>query len=108
MADEDNIKLTINGKLYEVDVDDLELGEIEVIEDAAGAALANIDFGRAHAIRGLVYVLKHREDDGFTMDDARHLKIGALADPDVEEPDEPAPIKATRRPTGAVKAASSD
>jgi hypothetical protein len=107
MADEeDSIKLTINGKPYEVSVDDLELGEIEVIEDAAGAALANIDFGRAHAIRGLVYVLKHREDPLFTMDDARHLKIGALAEPDVE--DEPTPIKAPRRPTGAVKAASSD
>lgn len=107
MADEaDNIKLTIAGKLYEVDVDDLELGEIEVIEKAADAALANIDFGRAHAIRALVYVLKHRENPAFTMDDARQMKIGALAE---QEPDEPTPIKqATRRPTGAVKAAGSD
>jgi hypothetical protein len=49
-----------------------------------------------------VYLIKHREDPDFTMDDARKMKLLVFAAPD-EEP-EPTPRK---RPTRAAKPAAS-
>lgn len=112
MADEDDrIRLTIAGRKYEIHVDDLTLGEIEVIEDACDKRIDQIDFGRSSALRALVFVLRQREDPRFTMDDARHLKMSAIDFPQDEPEPEPEPVaasngKATRRPTAAAKSAA--
>lgn len=99
MAD-DPYTITIAGKTYEVDVDDLELGEIEIIEDVCDCAIADVDWGRMNATRAVVYVLLHREDAAFTMDDAKRVKVGALAEP--EEPAKANGAKPRSRPTKAV------
>ena len=74
--------MTIAGKTYTLQVDDLELGEIEVIEDAADMPLSEINWGRANVVRAITYVLLRRENPAFTMDDARHMKLSDLGDPE--------------------------
>lgn len=100
MADDDApIRLLINGKLYTVVPDDLELGEIEEIEDVADQPIEQIDFNRAKNLRALVYVLLHRENDLFTMDDAREIKMSSIKPAPAPEEKPPA----AKRPTAAAK-----
>ena len=94
---DDTIRLTIDGREYSLDPDDLELGEVELLEDELDASLDSIDFTRAKAMRVLVYLLVHRDNPKFTMEDAARLKLSALGDPD------PAPVAgAKKRPTKAA------
>jgi len=72
--------LTIDGKVYSIDPEDLELGEIELLEDELDAPLADIDFNRAKAMRVLVYILVHRDNPAFTPEDAKRIKVSALAE----------------------------
>lgn len=96
---DNSIGLTISGKRYEVDQDDLELGEIEIIENAVDKAIEDVDFNRAGAIRALAYVLLHRENEAFTMADALKMKIGDLGDPTPPvEPPKPRPTRARAKP----------
>lgn len=80
MADDSNIRLSIEGKNYDLDPDDLELGEVEIIEDLMGAAISEVDFTRAKAVTALVYILKRREDPKFTLDMARRVKLSAIGE----------------------------
>lgn len=99
MSQQDNeIRLVIDEQTYAIDPDDLELGEVELIEDEMGVAVQDVDFNRAKAMRVLSYILIHRNDRSFTMDDARKLKLSSFGD--VEEPAEEKP----KRPTRAAKA----
>lgn len=77
-----DMRLEINGKTYALDPDDLELGEIEVLEEVCDAPMDSIDFSRAKAMRALVFLMVHRDDESFTMADAAHIKVGMLRDPD--------------------------
>jgi hypothetical protein len=89
MPDTD-ITMHIDGKPYTLDPNDLELGEIELIEEVCDSAFDDIDFTRAKAIRMLVYTVLHREDPTITMDDAKEIKIGAITDaPEAEDKPEP-------------------
>ena len=98
---DDGIRLVIAGKTYEVDPDDLTLGEIEIIEDVCDESIQDIDFTRARALIALAYTLIHRENPAFTMEDARKMKVGALGEAEPEpEPEKPAGRK---RPTPAAK-----
>ena len=100
--DDATIALLINGKKYSINPDDLELGEIEIIEDECDEALETVDFRRARAMRVLVYTLMHREDPTFTMDDARAIKLSAIEEQPPEPPPAP-PVKGKpRRPTPAA------
>lgn len=98
------IGLTIAGKRYEVDADDLELGEIETIENAVDRAIEDVDFNRAGAIRALAYVLLHRENPAYTMGDALKMKIGNLGDVEAPpaEPPKPRPTRAKAKPKAAA------
>lgn len=106
---DDVIRITIDGKTHSINPDDLELGEIEVIEDAVDRPIGDVDFGRIKAVRALVYVIMHRDDPSFTMDDARSMRSGALSWDEPEPEPEPEPESKTNgaRPTQrAAKPAS--
>ena len=60
--------LTIDGRTYSLD--DMTLGEMEELEDHMGLTLSQIDVNSARAMRFLVYVLRRREDPGFTLERA--------------------------------------
>lgn len=75
------IRLHIDGKEFTLDPEDLELGEIELLEEELDASMEEIDFTRAKAMRVLVYLLVHRENTDYTMEDAARVKLSALADP---------------------------
>lgn len=75
-------------------LDDWTLGDISVLEEAAGSSLARIglelssgDVSAKLAI-ALVYASKHREDPAFTLDQARSLRLSEIE----LEPVEPAPL----------------
>lgn len=79
---DDAIRLHIDGKEYSLSPDDLELGEVELLEEELDASLDAIDFTRAKAMRVLVYLLIHRDDESFTMEDASRLKLSSLTEPE--------------------------
>lgn len=105
MADDDVIRIAIDGKTHEINPDDLELGEIEVIEDAVDKPIGEVDFSRIKAVRALVYVIVHRDDPAFTMDDAKAMRSGALSWPEPEpQPNGTRPTQRAAKP--ASKAAA--
>jgi hypothetical protein len=81
MADEDTV-IVIDGNTYSMNSDDLELWEIELLEETMDTALEDIDFNRAKALRVLVYVLMHRKNSKFTLEDAKHIKVASIEFPD--------------------------
>lgn len=75
---DDALELTINGKSYVVDPDDLELGEVEVIEDLCGCAIDEVDWKRARAVRAVAFIVLHRANPAFTLEDAARMKISSF------------------------------
>jgi hypothetical protein len=65
--------ISVNGKAY--DLDDLELGELEALEDFMGAPIGELSLGSVKATLYLVYLIKRRDDDKYTLDDARREKF---------------------------------
>lgn len=66
-----------------LNVDDLTLGEIEEMEQAAGIKLPELGSGSAKATIALIWISQRRIDPAFTLEDARALKVTELefADP---------------------------
>lgn len=94
-AAEDAIAFTISGKRHAIDPEDLELGEVEILEELCDAPLEEIDFRRASAIKGLVYIVMRRNDQNFTIEDAAHIKLSALNQDEVANGNgKPGPTKA--------------
>lgn len=81
MADEDIVRLKIDGKEYAVDMADLELAEVGVVEDLLGKSVQDIDWGSARGMQGLVWIAVHRDDPHFSIEDAGRIKFGAFSDP---------------------------
>jgi|LakMenEpi03Aug12_release.lakeMendotaPanAssembly.Ray.scaffolds.fasta_scaffold09689_12 hypothetical protein len=77
-------ELTIDGKTYALD--DLTLGELEALEDHMGLPIGQIDLNSARAMRFLVWLLKHRENPAFTMEQAGDVKITDLIQPEDDNP----------------------
>jgi hypothetical protein len=68
-----------------LDMDAMTLGELEAIEEVAGAeALMAMMAGRmtAKALIAVAYVVKRRDHPEFTVEDAKALKVMALQQPD--------------------------
>lgn len=87
----DNIR--IDG--HEYALDDFELGDLEWLEDYIGKPLTNLaNLNSVKASVGLVYIVKHRADPAYTIEQARAEKLSVIF-PDDEEP-EAAP--AAKRP----------
>ena len=82
-------ELTIDGKAYTLD--DLTLGELETLEDHMSLPIAQIDLNSARAMKFLVWLLKHREDDTYTLQQAGDIKITDLIQP-VPEEELPPPV----------------
>lgn len=66
-----------------LNVEDLTLGEIEEMEQAAGLKLSELGNGSAKATIALIWISQRRLDPAFTLEDARALKVAELefADP---------------------------
>lgn len=106
-GDEHDFSLTIDGETHDLDVEDMELWEIEVIEDAAGLSLGELDPNRASVLRALAYIVMRRENPRFTMDEARHLKLSRFGQREEHAENGAAPKPAPRkRPTAAAKQAA--
>jgi len=82
-------ELTIDGKAYTLD--DLTLGELEALDDHMSLPIAQIDLNSARAMKFLVWLLKHREDDTYTLQQAGDIKITDLIQP-VPEEELPPPV----------------
>lgn len=92
MAEEaDALTITIEGKDHRLD--DFELGDLEWLEEYLGTTL---DDGKAlasmKAAVGFVYLVKHKENPDFTIEDARRIKLSVF-----DAPDEP--VEKPKRPT---------
>lgn len=68
--------ISVNGKAY--DLDDLELGELESLEDFMSAPIGELSLGSIKATLYLVYLIKRREKPDYTLDDARSEKFVAV------------------------------
>lgn len=75
---DDTIRLHIDGKEYSLDPDDLEFGEVELFEDELGVPFGEVDWRFTKPTRLLAYLLIHRDNPSFSLEDAERLKIGAL------------------------------
>ena len=65
--------ISVNGKQY--DLDDLELGELESLEDFMGAPIGEMSLGSIKATLYLVFLIKRRDNPEYTLDDARREKF---------------------------------
>lgn len=101
MAADDAIKLTIDGREFSLDPNDLELGEVEQIEEMTGAPISELDLRFAKSMRALVYLVVHRDNPAFTLEDAAKIKVSAIGDPDAGQ----GKAKA-KRPTKAAASGS--
>lgn len=101
MPGDNVVKLKVDGTVYEVDFDDLELDEIGMVEDMTGKSVQDIDWDSARGLQGLVWIAMHRRDPRFTLEEAGRLKFTAFEAPDEEKPG------AAKRPTKAASAAKS-
>lgn len=85
--------ISVNGKAY--DLDDLELGELESLEDFMGAPIGELSLGSIKATLFLVYLIKRRDDDKYTIDDARKEKFVSVKwGGDDEDDNSPLPVSA--------------
>jgi hypothetical protein len=98
MAGENTAKIKIDGAVYEVDFDDLELDEVGMIEDLTGRSVANIDWESARGMQGLACIALRRNNPSFTWEQAGKLKFSSF------EPVED-PAEKPKRPTKAAPAA---
>lgn len=81
-VDEGHVKLKINGEVYEIDMDDLELGEVGEVEDLCDKSVQEIDWESARGMQGLVWIALHRKNPRFTIGEAGRVKLNQLEDPD--------------------------
>jgi hypothetical protein len=96
----DGVKVHIDGKAY--DLEDFELGDLEWLEEYLGASLSdNQALNSMKAAVGFVFIVKRRDDPGFTIEQARKVKLAAIDAPE----DEPGAPKG--RPTGGARSKKS-
>lgn len=92
----DGTKVIIDGTEYALD--DFELGDLEWLEDYLGRSLSDgSTLTSMKAAVGLVYLVKRREDESFTIEDARHVKMSALGEPEPEAETQRRPPKRAAR-----------
>lgn len=68
----DGMTIELEGQSYELD--DFELGELEWLEDELGG-LSEDKLTSMKATVRFVYLIKHRDNPEFTLDDARKIKV---------------------------------
>ena len=68
-----------------LDLDDMTLGELEVIEEVAGAEAVMLLMAKQMTVKALIavaYVVRRRTNPEFTVEDAKSIKVVALKQPD--------------------------
>ena len=76
MADDaSTIRLKIDGEEYEIDPQDLDLGEMELVEEESGQLFDDVNWASAKGILLLTYIALHRRDNSVTLDDCRKIKV---------------------------------
>lgn len=68
-----------------LDLDRMTLGELEMIEEVAGADAARAMMAgqmSAKALIAVAYVVKRRDHPEFTIEDAKAMRVMALKQPD--------------------------
>jgi hypothetical protein len=94
-----DVKVHIDGKAY--DLEDFELGDLEWLEEYLGAPLSDGNaMNSMKAAVGFVYLIKRQDDPGFTIEQARKVKLASIDAPE----EEPEPAK---RPTGGARSKKS-
>lgn len=75
------------GDYLEIDLEDLTVGEIEIIEDVIGGPIDRAFLEGApkgKALRALGYVVRRRTNPEFTLEDAGNLKIRLAETPEAD------------------------
>lgn len=90
--------ITFDGVEYEIE--SLELGELEWLEEDLGQSVDEIHFGSARAVVRIVWLFRKRTNPDLTLDDIRKMPMSALVQSD-DADDAPAKKKpaAKARPT---------
>ncbi len=63
-----------------LDVGELTIGDVEDIEEICGRPFDELDFDKPSAklVKAVVYILNRRTNPGFTLDDAREVKLSEV------------------------------
>lgn len=81
-------RFKFKGREYDIaDIDDLEFGELEEIEDAFGLPAEEIDWRRAKATRWLLYLSLRRAGVTVKFEDLAEVRFSDVEDGD--DPDRP-------------------
>jgi len=103
MAD-DTMTFRLEGREYRVD--DFELGELEWLETELDMPFDQVAelaaSGSIRAIVRFIYLIKKRDSPGFTLNDARKLKL-AIFNEDDDQASDGETAAAKKRPTKAAK-----
>jgi hypothetical protein len=78
------LKLAVNGREYEINLDDLTVDEIEVIEDEfdkPADELTPSDWKRTKMLRCIVYFLLKRDGQDVTLEEVGDIKLAEIGDP---------------------------
>lgn len=79
----DELQLSINGRAYSMNLDDLTIDEIEVIEDAfdkPADELTSSDWKRTKMMRCLVYFLMRRDGQDVSLEDVGEISLSGIED----------------------------
>lgn len=79
------LAFAIDGKRYEIDMDDLEFGEVELLEEAFDLPFEEIDLTRAKAMRILIFIAIRRVDPSVTMEKVSGFKVTSFEPEDEDE-----------------------
>lgn len=69
---------TVSADVLSLNIDSLTLDEIEIIEDLIDAPLDSLSKPgqkKARLLKAMAYVIKRRDNPGFTLEDAGRLRI---------------------------------
>lgn len=74
MAEEESeLQIELDGKSYRIE--DFSLGDLEWLEDEMGVPFAEIDFTSMKAAVRFIYLVKRRDNEEYSLDDARAEKL---------------------------------
>lgn len=103
---DDRLTFHLGGKSYVID--DFTIGELEWLETEMGCRLEDIEYGSMKALVRIVYLIKHRDNDDYSLDDARKEKLNLFSEE--EGADDPPTTarqgRANGRPTSPKSSAS--
>lgn len=97
---------TIEGVDY--DLDDLDLGEMEDIEELAGAPFGEINTGSTKGMKAFVFVLLRRNNPDITMQDIRSVKMVSLLPAEEKMPELPPDNRAGQESQSQVESQRDD